>query len=180
MAKLNRGDMTGVPEEAKAIKQGYIVALGGVMCDFRKEIRAFERYDVWTRLLAWDEKWLYVMSHVVKKGSKRPTANTLQPFESHSSRKAESADDKRDLSKIVFASSLAKYVVKKGRLTIAPELVLRRSDVLPERDGEEWNAVERERLAGLEIAKHFGALSALHGRVGGDEAILGRYHDFWW
>lgn len=35
------------------------------------------------------------------------------------------------MTKAIFASSISKYVVKKGRLTIAPEIILQRSDLLP-------------------------------------------------
>ncbi|KAI5240788.1 hypothetical protein E4T43_05875 [Aureobasidium subglaciale] len=134
LARLNGGDLTGLPEEAKTVKGTYIVALGGVSCTFRKEIKPLERFEVWTRLLSWDDKWIYIVSHIVKRGAKKPSNYFLQSWRNGTSgSKKPSKADKEDKIKSIYATSLAKYVVKKGRLTIAPEIVLRRSDLLPER-----------------------------------------------
>ncbi|THW77948.1 hypothetical protein D6D17_10295 [Aureobasidium pullulans] len=135
LARLNGGDLTGLPEEAKKVKGTYIVALGGVGCVFRKEIKPLERFEVWTRLLSWDDKWIYIVSHIVKRGAKKPTNYFLQNWRNggKSSGKGKSKTEGEDKIKSIYATSLAKYVVKKGRLTIAPEVVLRRSDLLPER-----------------------------------------------
>lgn len=134
LARLNRGDLTGLPEESKSIKGNYIVALGGVGCVFRKEIKPLEQFEIWTRLLTWDNKWIYVISHIVKKGSKKPSKYALQPWKKASKKPATNtpnSEGEKDMTKAIFASSIAKYVVKKGRLTIAPEIVLQRSDLLP-------------------------------------------------
>lgn len=56
------------------------IALGAVSCNFRREIKPYEAFEVWTRVLAWDQKWLYTISHFVKKGSVRPKGWTLQPW----------------------------------------------------------------------------------------------------
>ena len=82
----------------------------------------------------------------------------------------------------MFATSLAKYVVKRGRQTVPPELVLKSSDLLPPQpdEGENgnmakpvfgkaavedwtWEGVEQERLRGLRLAEHFGALDGPEG-----------------
>ncbi|KAI4715712.1 hypothetical protein E4T48_08082 [Aureobasidium sp. EXF-10727] len=136
LARLNGGDLTGLPEEAKKIKGTYIVALGGVSCIFRKEIKPLERFEIWTRLLSWDDKWIYVVSHIVKRGAKKPSNYFLQSWRNGkaSGNKAKNTKTEGDDKiKSIYATSLAKYVVKKGRLTIAPEIVLRRSDLLPPR-----------------------------------------------
>jgi len=93
------------------------VALAGVTCLFRREIKPYENYEVWTRVLGWDGKWFWVVSHFV-------------------SPKATTSDGKRK----VFASALSKYVFKVGRKTIAPEVVLEEGGVLPARPGQ----VEKE------------------------------------
>jgi hypothetical protein len=31
--------------------------LGGVSCTFRREIKPLQRFEIWTRVLCWDEKW---------------------------------------------------------------------------------------------------------------------------
>ncbi|KAG9690301.1 4HBT like protein, partial [Aureobasidium melanogenum] len=132
LARLNGGDLTDLPEEAKKVKGSYIMALGGVGCVFRKEIPPLAKFEVWTRLLTWDDKWIYTVSHIVKRGAKKPSNYFLQSWRNGKGGKQQmkEGDDK---IKSIYATSIAKYVVKKGRLTIAPEIVLRRSDLLPER-----------------------------------------------
>lgn len=56
------------------------IALGAVSCNFRREIKPYEAFEVWTRVLAWDQKWIYTISHFVKKGSVKPKGWTLQPW----------------------------------------------------------------------------------------------------
>jgi hypothetical protein len=136
LARLNGGDLTGLPEEAKRAKGTYIVALGAVGCVFRKEIKPLQRFEVWTRLLSWDDKWIYIISHIVRRGAKKPRDYFLQPWRNNNGEqktKAKIGQKDEDNIKSIYATSLAKYVVKKGRLTIAPEIVLRRSDLLPDR-----------------------------------------------
>ena len=120
-----------------------LIALGGNLCLYHREIPPFTRYEVWTRVLSWDRKWLYVVSHFVEAGAFRPKNYVLQPWKGSRSKgwvgKGEgerelSEEEKRArLRKKVYASSVTKYVVKKGRLTIPPELVLARSEMLPPR-----------------------------------------------
>jgi hypothetical protein len=54
------------------------IMLGSVTCSFRREIKPYERFEVWSRVLCWDRKWLYVVSHFVKKGTVKPKGYTLQ------------------------------------------------------------------------------------------------------
>lgn len=141
--RTNRGDLEGLSDELLQDKSGskYIVALGAVGCVFRKELKPLQKFEIWTRLLAWDDRWMYIVSHVVKPGSVKPTRYTMQPWRKSDRKRSEGMNgsakteghEKTDMSKAVFASSIAKYVVKKGRLTVSPEIVLRRSGLLPPR-----------------------------------------------
>ena len=54
------------------------IILGSVTCSFRKEIKPYERFEVWSRVLYWDRKWLYIVSHFLKKGAIKPKGYTLQ------------------------------------------------------------------------------------------------------
>ncbi|KJZ76898.1 hypothetical protein HIM_03775 [Hirsutella minnesotensis 3608] len=49
------------------------IMLGAVSCSFKREIGAYRGYELWSRVLCWDRKWLYVMTHFVPKGAARPT-----------------------------------------------------------------------------------------------------------
>ncbi|KAL2036802.1 hypothetical protein N7G274_010460 [Stereocaulon virgatum] len=128
---------------AKEGNERFATALGGVSCNFRKEIKPYEGFEVWTRILSWDNKWLYVISHFVKKGAVRPKAYTLQPWRRSRTSKAGSNghaidgdNGKEGPHPAIFASGIAKYVFKKGRRTIPPERVLRASRLLPLKPAE--------------------------------------------
>lgn len=120
--------------------------LGGVSCIFRREIRPYERYEIWSRMLCWDRKWVYIVSHFVRKGHVRPKEYTLQPMKVIATgRAAAETKFKSDGSKLslgtsphatnpaIFASAISKYVFKTGRLTIPPERILDAADLLPPR-----------------------------------------------
>ena len=118
-----------MPEDRKS---GLITALGGVAVNFRKEIKPFEKFEVWTRILAWDRKWLYLVGHFVKPGSVRVEGYTLQPWKKGKGGSKIDGEKAEGAAKpVIFASAIAKYVFKKGRLTIPPERVLRASQLLP-------------------------------------------------
>ena len=115
--------------------------LGGVACNFRREIKPYEAFEVWTRVLTWDHKWLYIIGHFVKKGAVRPKSHTLQPWRKakegpETKRNTDAANataEKQGPHPAIFATGISKYVFKKGRLTIPPERVLRASGLLPPR-----------------------------------------------
>jgi hypothetical protein len=110
-------------------KESHHLALGGVSCTFKREIKPYAKYEMWTRILTWDRKWFYLVTHVVKRGVGRRGGWTLMPW-----RKGKDGEevDSEELKKAIYATSIAKYVIKKGRLTVAPEQVLRDAEMLPE------------------------------------------------
>jgi hypothetical protein len=146
------GKKTMTEEEwfAAATEPGnLLIALGAVSCHFHREIAPYARYEIWTRLLTWDRKWLYIVSHFVEAGAFQPESYALQPWKKSKAPKGGqrvgpgngkggrwedlNERERMTLKRKVFASSIAKYVVKKGRLTVPPEMVLQRSSMLPPR-----------------------------------------------
>ncbi|OQV00647.1 hypothetical protein CLAIMM_06117 [Cladophialophora immunda] len=73
------------------------VILGSVHTSFHKEIKPYERYEVRSRILAWDSKWIVVGSWFIRPASRKGRQEVL------------------------LASALSKYVVKKGKFTVSPE-----------------------------------------------------------
>ncbi|KAL4876401.1 hypothetical protein BJY04DRAFT_141999 [Aspergillus karnatakaensis] len=168
-----------------------MMALGGVSCLFHREIKPLARYEIWSRVAAWDEKWVYVVSYFVKPGVVSRDAAAS----------ASDRDPKVD-AKAVLASCMARYVFKEGRITVKPQTVLGRCGLLPLRrdeqgsgkEGEKTGKVtdsngggsgwgeerfEEERLKGLEIAAKFSGLEVLPLMTGfGEAGVLGRYADF--
>ncbi|GAB1744475.1 hypothetical protein NU219Hw_g1749t1 [Hortaea werneckii] len=133
LSRLNKGDEEGLTEDIRNMKGSYNVALGAVSCFFQRQIEPFQAFEVWTRVLSWDRKWLYLVSHVVKKGVIKPDSYVLQPWKKSKKTAAEAKKDEEDLTKHIFATSVSRYVFKKGRLTLNPEIILERSRLLPSR-----------------------------------------------
>lgn len=178
---------------------GHTIALGGVSCNFKREILPYKKYEMWTRLLTWDRKWFYLVTWIVKPGYGQTSSFSLQPWRKVKGRKEKSQED---LSKAVYAAAIAKYVIKKGRITIPAEQVLVDAEMVPQKpegwvyegdgesaekqDGEEeewnWNVIEKERRRGLEFAEAFLSLDGLTDRFdGGKEGgVLGEYADLLW
>ncbi|RPB17320.1 hypothetical protein P167DRAFT_479563 [Morchella conica CCBAS932] len=90
-------------------RRSLYVALAGVTCLFRREIKPFEKYEIVSRLLGWDGKWVWVVSHFV------------------------SIKKEKDGSRKIFASALSKYVFKMGRITVKPEEIFTECQLLPPR-----------------------------------------------
>lgn len=195
-ASRENGQNSSTPPRNVKKSDRFLIALGGVSCHFKRELKPNEEYEIWTRVLCWDRKWFYLVSHMVKAGAIVPDEYALGASRSFSERlfgargKKSNKQEKtgqmngalKELEQertaqwqsAIFASSISKYVVKKGRLTIPPELVWQRSDLLPKdsdiseqtvQDHYAWTSqnVERERSRGMELAGSFAALDGLVG-----------------
>ncbi|KAJ5082588.1 hypothetical protein N7532_011631 [Penicillium argentinense] len=88
-------------------KKPVLIVLGSVFCSFKREIKPFELYEMHSKVISWDKKWMYILTCFMRPAS-RPGGE-----------------------KQILATALSKYVVKKGRLTVAPERILRLGGFLP-------------------------------------------------
>ncbi|KAI5301809.1 hypothetical protein KEM56_001339 [Ascosphaera pollenicola] len=84
------------------------VVLGSVYCSFKKAIIAYERYEMQSKVVGWDEKWLYVVTYFLRPEKKKGQGKTL------------------------LAVGISEYVTKKGRYTIAPARILAASGLIPQ------------------------------------------------
>jgi hypothetical protein len=144
----NRTTKLVLDKNGKPVLSRLNIMLGSVQCTFKREIGMYEGFEMWTRLLCWDRKWLYVVTHFVKKGTVKPRSYILTDgrwfggkgykLEGDGKAGAEEVDEKN-----IFASAISKYVVKLGRLTVRPEVMLESSGLLPERPGG-WATVSEE------------------------------------
>lgn len=177
------------------------IMLGSVHCSFHKEIAPYRAYEMWSRVLAWDRKWMYIVTHYVPKGLGRPS-EWLDPRFGRQNRSA-GGDVAKDWEKKIHATAVSKYVFKLGRLTVHPAVILDASGLLPERPGgwavddttpaedlpscdlfsqpegdEEWDwrRVEQRRRAGMEYAEKFHAMDQLQKLFdGGRGPVVGRF-----
>lgn len=99
---------------------------------------------MWTRVLCWDHKWVYMVTHYVKKGAVKPKGYLMQPngqgwlsslMNPKNGKAEEVAGGEGSVNgaekKDIFAFAISKYVFKSGRKTINPELVFQRCGALP-------------------------------------------------
>ncbi|KAG9249918.1 capsule polysaccharide biosynthesis protein [Emericellopsis atlantica] len=173
------------------------ILLGAVTCSFKKECPPFKQYEVWSRILCWDRKWLYVITHFVPKGTARPTEWLDPSFRGVKVRGGQDATG--GWERKIIATAISKYVFKVGRLTVNPALMLSDGGMLPERpggwmsgeaqvgdesvdlsdvdldkDGEwDWRRVEAERRRGMELGSKFHELDKAHDLFdGGSQGAL--------
>ncbi|KIW29488.1 uncharacterized protein PV07_05302 [Cladophialophora immunda] len=96
------------------------VILGSVHTSFHKEIKPYERYEVRSRILAWDSKWIVVGSWFIRPASRKGRQEVL------------------------LASALSKYVVKKGKFTVSPERCFATAGWLPRRPANSNAGADRQ------------------------------------
>ncbi|KAM7218700.1 hypothetical protein V8F06_005854 [Rhypophila decipiens] len=191
-------------KEGNVVKGGFGMGLGAVFCSFRKEIAPLQGYEMWSRILSWDRKWLYIITHYVVKGKVRPTKYDSTKMGPTRPRMVDSETGKpvsqEDWSKYVIATAISKYVFKVGRFTVHPAIAIEASGLLPERPGDgwrggetgtgtpdelgeldeegewDWRRVEYERRRGMEYAEHFAALDGTNNLFnGGQDGAIGKF-----
>jgi hypothetical protein len=138
----------GIPDYQRRRKSGeaegpLLIGLGGVACFFLNEIKPYEGYELWTRVLCWDKKWVYTVTHFVKKGAVSPEGYLMKTGGGWSSwfwnKKGSATNEEKEgdvngaRKKDIFAFAISKYVFKYGRRTIPPEAVFERCGQLPPR-----------------------------------------------
>ncbi|KAF9873684.1 major facilitator superfamily transporter [Colletotrichum karsti] len=160
----------------KEYKNGVMVLLAGTSCTFKKEIKPGVAFDMHSRILTWDRKWIYVVTHFAER-QKGAESFSYQPW-----RKDEKGSPS-SRSPVVYATAISKCVVKAGRLTVPPEKFFRAAGVLapesPDESGADkkteggsgsegaekwtWDRVEEERVRALSMADGFAnGLDAAH------------------
>jgi hypothetical protein len=130
------------------------IGLGAVACSFKKEVGIFQKYEMWTRILAWDRKWLYLVTHFVVPGKVKPPKWDDGPRWGYGpTRKNKAAKGAvvpsgaalpPEFEKFIIATAISKYVFKLGRFTIHPSIMIEASGLLPPRDGEGWRGGPNE------------------------------------
>ncbi|KAJ5296437.1 uncharacterized protein N7443_007330 [Penicillium atrosanguineum] len=175
------------------------MALGGVQCVFRREIKPYQPYEVWSRVLSWDEKWIYIVTHFIARGAHQPARFRVQDQRNSEApaRGRESCQSGKEKGKTVFASTVSRIVFKQGRKTVPPEKMLVECGLLPsakaELDNEasandtngvfqsKWRLIEERRKRDLEIAQLKLGWDAVYDTFEGDVSMaLGRYTDLLW
>lgn len=163
---------TPVPDNLKLNGSKRVsIALGAVSCHFRKEIPPFTKYEIWTRVLCWDKKWIYIVCHFVKCGAVTLGQTSLRHTDGNASTAATSARTQIDPpSSTIYATGITRYVFKEGRITVPPELslstcgLLAPGQVLSETNmiDLQWYRIEEEKERGLKYMEAFTILDEVH------------------
>ncbi len=115
---------------AELEKEGYkgklTVNLGSVHTTFHREIKPYERYEIRSRLLGWNEKWVVILSCFIRPATKGKGEKGGRP-------------------EFLLASSLSKYVVKKNRFTVPPQRFLHTAGWLPDKPATAPTHVHRQK-----------------------------------
>jgi hypothetical protein len=134
----NKREKLVLDKEGKPVLGKWSIMLGGVMATFKREIGMYQGFEMWSRVLCWDRKWIYIVTHFVKKGTVKPSAYILTDGswfrKGYKAVKGEKGSVEMD-EKAIFASAISKYVIKLGRLTVHPEVSLNASGLLPPKPG---------------------------------------------
>lgn len=187
------------PASGAPMKGPLGILLGAVTCSFKKEVAPYKTYELWSRVLCWDRKWLFVITHFVPKGTAKPTEWLDPKYGKVQTRSAQDAAG--GWERKIIATAISKYVFKVGRLTVHPALILEHSNMLPERPGGwqggenglgdesvdvsdidlrfegewDWRRTEAHRRQGMDLAAHFNALEGGHNLFdGGNTGALCR------
>jgi hypothetical protein len=118
--------------------ESFFLALAGVGFTFHRAIQPRQEYEICTRVLSWDNKWLHLISHFVEKGACDPAYLSDQQQHHHDLEmktgelgESQTVNYGTDSQSVVFATGIAKIVLKKGRETIPPAQFLRDCGLLP-------------------------------------------------
>lgn len=143
MEAISRNATTHVVRDkaGAVVKGGMGIGFGAVFCSFRKEVAPLQGYEMWTRVLSWDRKWVYLVTHYVVKGKVKPTGwdSGSEGWFGALRKKTEGTAELGEgegcaqWEKWVIATAVSKYVFKVGRFTVHPTIVLGESGLLPER-----------------------------------------------
>jgi len=158
--------------------------LGGVQIIWRKEIKPYTDYEVWTRVLSWGDKWFYTVTHFVQKGAFKPALylqNEKLSTEEADKLAHQSADKAKEMRELharkIYASAISRVVVKQGREVIKPADLLAQAGMLPT-DVAGLAKVEERRSRNLSLVEEGGAWEGLHATFFDSAGLaLGRYTD---
>ncbi|KAL4789299.1 hypothetical protein BDV19DRAFT_395181 [Aspergillus venezuelensis] len=161
------------------------IMLGGVSCAFTREIKPLQQFEIWSRVLAWDGKWLFVVSYFVRSG----TSINSDSMEGLTGKGKDQKENKtqqepkdvhlanKNKASAILASSLTRYVFKDGRVTVKPEDVLRYNGLYSDLDAAAVSS-SGVTAGGIEAASGICGLDALPGLFASASfGVFGRYSD---
>lgn len=141
-ADVSRAALLSTLLSAGLARTAAMPLLAAVQCAFKREIAPFRAYDVSSRVLAWDEKSVFVVTYFVRPGFKLRGATEVEVGGGPGAVLRDGS-----LRKGVFAVMVSRYVCKAGRETVPPRKVLEAAGLLVPQGGKEGEAAADGLLA---------------------------------
>lgn len=141
-ADVSRAALLSTLLSAGLARTAAMPLLAAVQCAFKREIAPFRAYDVSSRVLAWDEKSVFVVTYFVRPGFELRGATEVEVGGGPAAVLRDGA-----LRKGVFAVMVSRYVCKAGRETVPPRRVLEAAGLLVPQGGKEGEAAADGLLA---------------------------------
>ncbi|KAF7627644.1 hypothetical protein F9C07_2060008 [Aspergillus flavus] len=178
--------------------------VSAISCTFHREIKPFQRYEIWTRVASWDDKWIYMVTHFVDTSKSCPSCYVMQAHTSTNRKMRVPAPHKKEHHEVVFASAVTRMVFKSGRLTVPPKRALEICGLLSAPAAEspmatscpgpgagvtesatgfnEWTVEEMAvyKETNLPIVRLERGWDAVRELFREDQSVLAEYRDFMW
>lgn len=145
LARLFKPVLSASHYDRSKRKRHLNIALGSTCCVFRREIRPLQEVEIWSRVVSWDEKWVYLASYFVR-------------GQSSSCSKGEGSKPQEEDT---LASGIARYVFKDGRRTVQPVEAMENCGMLPSYNEPDWEEYEAERVKGMQMGRLLAGLERL-------------------
>ncbi|KAF2826041.1 hypothetical protein CC86DRAFT_293847, partial [Ophiobolus disseminans] len=164
-------------------RKGCNIIVAGIMCNFKREIQPYRKYETSTRVVSWGEKWIYIVTHFLERGMSAPGTGVLQRASSENMNGRTKAGT-RTGKRVVFASAVTRLVCKRGRLTVPLDCALEECGFLSAVDDElernkytALNEMKTFRKAYLDVVQLIHGWSKVHDLLESRQAALGRFTD---
>jgi hypothetical protein len=112
----NKREKLVLDKNGKPVLGKWSIMLGGVMATFKREIGMYQGFEMWSRVLCWDRKWIYIVTHFVKKGTVKPSAYILtdgswfgKGYKAVKGEKPSAEVDEKAISRVRLASMLLSW-----------------------------------------------------------------------
>ena len=103
----------------RALKRGWYPVVGSVVVRYRREIRPFEKFELHSRILGWDDKWFYFEHRFEKGGDVAALAYARGVMRTHGG-----AVPTSDVLELVDVSYLEDEILRPDTLLVVREKIL--------------------------------------------------------
>ncbi|PSN73369.1 hypothetical protein BS50DRAFT_653844 [Corynespora cassiicola Philippines] len=161
--------------------------VSAVLCNFKRKVKPLRGYEISTKVVSWDEKWIYMVTHFVEHGRTGSSRGLLETGPLNGMVELSGVVSRGTQSEGVLASAITRLVCKRGRMTMPPIRVLKECNILPHQTGSSDPSdmenislgipedVELYRTTNLSVAQLRHGWDKVHELFCEQERVLGRH-----